>query len=66
MVAADGVVEFDLLVGEHVKDVSANDLLLVKVLLARDHLLDLVLLLIELSQHLLALILKDQVTSTLL
>jgi hypothetical protein len=46
-----------------VKDMSADDLLLVEVLLTRDHLLNLVLLLVELSQHLLALILKYQVTS---
>ena len=63
LVPADGIVEFDLLVGEHVKDVSADDLLLVEVLFARDHLLYLVLLLVELSQHLLALILQYQVTS---
>jgi hypothetical protein len=45
------------------KDMTALDLLLVEVLLAGDHLLDLILLLVELSQHLLALVLQDQVTS---
>ena len=39
------------------------DLLLMEVLLRGDHLLDLILLLIELDMHLLALILKDKVTS---
>jgi hypothetical protein len=41
------------------------DFLLVEILLARDHLLDFILLLIELSQHLLALILQYQITSIL-
>ncbi len=64
LVPADGIVEFDLLVGEHVQDMTAHDLLLVEILLTGNHLLDLILLLIELSQHLLALILQYQVTST--
>ena len=42
---------------------TTHDLLLVEVLLTWDHLLDLILLLIELSQHLLALILQYKITS---
>lgn len=66
LVPANGIVELDLLVCEHVEDVPANDFLLVKVLLAGDHLLDLVLLLVELSEHLLALIFQNQVSSIII
>ena len=59
LVSAHCVVKFDFLVCKHMKNVSADNLLLVKVLLAGDHLLNLVLLLVELSQHLLALVLED-------
>ena len=64
LIPAHCVIEFDLFICEHVHDMSADDLLLMKVLLARYHLLNLDLLLIELREHLLALILEYQVPST--
>lgn len=61
LIPADCVVEAHLLISEEVLKVATLDLLLVEVLLRGDHLLDLVLLLVELHVHLLALILKDKV-----
>ncbi len=57
LVSPDGVVHADAFICKQVQDVSALDLLQVEILLRGYHLLDLVLLLIELHVHLLALVL---------
>ena len=59
LIPADCVVEAHLFISEEVLEVATLDLLLVEV--RGDHLLDLVLLLVELHVHLLALILEDKV-----